>query len=209
MEIIINKRYRNKTWRYLLPCLRGHGQHFIDLVNEVMKLAVGVHDTLLDGSPMSQSRNVYILCDKKERERFFYRFLDYARRQNYYVTDYCPDSNIKSRKHMVVIKVPAHYNGAYDHFLKGEYSKMYSKRELEILFGMPTRRDDYQVLAQTTDAMQDFIAVVAREYGTILQPKDLIGAEYDLPLKRCEEVFHCDKSENREFFQTSLDKQQI
>ena len=62
MHIEIGKYYVNKTRRFLLPCLKGHGEDFVSKYNSVFKLAVAIHDTLLDHSKKSEGRSIYILC---------------------------------------------------------------------------------------------------------------------------------------------------
>jgi hypothetical protein len=99
--------YVNKTWRFLMPCLRGHGEEFVTKFNLVYKLAVGIHDTLLDDSKLSNSDNIYILCDKSINQHRFDEFLEYIRNQIYYVVDYCPESEIlESTQIMIVLNIP-------------------------------------------------------------------------------------------------------
>ncbi len=205
MEIEIGKLYINKTWRYLTPSLRGHGEVFIEKFNRLFKLAVGIHDTLLDGSELSNGRNIYVLVDKKYKPEEFKEFMNFLEYQPYFKGDYCPSVDIlKSRKHMIILDIPEKFNVAYDSFLRGEYSKMYSKKYLELFFSVPEKTKEYSILSKSGDSLEEFAREVSKEFGTIANPKDFDTAERDLPLKKVEEIFHYKNSEV--FFNEDTDK---
>lgn len=207
MEISIGNFYSNKTWRYLIPSLRGLGETFILKFNPVIKLAVGIHDSLLDNSQLSDKRSVYILCDTESSPAKFKEFYEYVKNQDYYVTSYCPDSEIlKSRKRMIVIEVPERFHEAYDHFLQGNYSQMYLKDEINLLFSSPIRWKDRQVLERTLEAKTDFTKAVKDEYETEVSSADLNLAEFDFPLKIQEEVFHYEDKYETVYFSPNTKK---
>lgn len=196
MDIQIGKLYKNKTWSYLLPCLRGHGDFFIQKFNHTYKLAVGIHDSLLDGSPISNGRNIYILVDKDFNKTAFNDFRNYVTAQEYFIGDYCPDSELlTSRKHMFILSVPTVFNSAYDQFLRGQYSKMYTKEEIEILFSHPTKLREFRVLRRDPKALDDFVLNLNKEFKVMSNPDDYLTAEWDLPLKKKEEIFNYTKGE--------------
>lgn len=207
MHIEIGKYYVNKTWRFLLPCLRGHGDVFVRKFNPIFKLAVGIHDTLVDGSEISKGRNIYILCDKLTQERLFNEFIEWIRCQEYYVGDYCPDSEIVgSRKQMIVIHIPEMFNDAYDHFLKGNYSVMYLEEELKALFSNPERKKELDILTRNPKIVQDFVKQVNEEFNTSVNSEHFKMAELELPLKKKEEIFNCKKNNENVFFNETQDK---
>lgn len=209
MQIEIGKYYENKTWRFLVPCLKGHGDIFVMKFNGVFKLAFGIHDTIVDDSKISIGRNMYILCDKLTNSRQFDDFLEWIKYQEYYVADYCPDSEIlNSRKHMIVIQVPERFNDAYDHFLKGDYSQMYLDSELKLLFSNKTRKKEYDILSRNPKIMNDFAKKVNDEFGTpnAVTVSDLKFAELELPLKKSEEIFNCYKDSDTIYFNEKIDK---
>ena len=192
MDIKIGKYYVNKTWRFLLPCLRGHGDIFVRKFNPLFKLAVGVHDTLLDGSEISDSRNIYIMIDKMVQQKCFFEFLDWIKYQDYYVADYCPDADIKkSRKHIIVITVPKGFETAYDNFLQGKYSQMYTEDQVNLLFSNPDRKKEYDILSKNKSALDGFIKTINTEFDVNANPKDFQNSEYELPLRKSEEIFNC------------------
>lgn len=207
MHIEIGKYYVNKTWRFLLPCLRGHGDIFVSKFNPVFKLAVGIHDTLLDNSKKSDGRSIYILCDKFANRIAFDEFLDWIKYQDAYIADYCPDSEIlKSRKHVIIIKIPEVYNDAYDHFLKGNFSLMYLDEELKLLFSNPGKKKEYDILSREPKIIEEFVKEVNKEFKTNAIVDDFKNAELELPLKKTEEIFNCLQDSDTVFFNEELDK---
>lgn len=202
MEIQVGKNYVNKTWRFLLPCLRGHGDIFIKKFNPVFKFAVGIHDTLLDGNPLSDTKNIYLLCDKLYQPRYYEEFLNWVRNQPFYVHDYCPDADItKSRKHIIGITIPERFSNAYDMFLEGKYSQMYTTEEINVLFANSERVKERDVLLKSVSLHDEFIKSVNLEFNTDISIEDIIhnDIELELPPKLSQEVFHY-KAGERVFF---------
>ena len=207
MHIEIGKYYVNKTWRFLLPCLRGHGDVFVKKFNPIFKLAVGIHDTLVDGSKISKGRNIYILCDKLTQEKLYNEFIEWIRCQSYYVGDYCPDSEIiDSRKQMIVINIPEMFNDAYDNFLQGNYSVMYLDNELKALFSSLERKKELNILTRGTSIISDFVKQVNEEFKTSVTEEDFKMSELELPLKKKEEIFNCKENNQNVFFNETQDK---
>lgn len=211
MEIDESKLYINKTWTYLAPCLRGHGDEFVKRFNPISKLALGIHDTLLDGADIAQGRNIFILCDKGGNHKTFENFfLEFIRDKDYFVIDYCPDSNfLSSNRHMIVISIPEGFENAYDHFVKGEYSQMYSPLNLESLFPVETKRSEYLILSRNAEIEDEMIEKINKEFKTSLKITDFEDRleEFDLPLKAVEEIFNY--TGNKNLFVNSNFKQQI
>lgn len=206
MNIQIGECYVNKTWRFLLPCLRGHGDVFVRKFNPVFKLAVGIHDMLVDGSPIMNGRSIFILCDKLVHQREFENFLEWIKYQSYYIADYCPDSEIlKSRKHVIVVAVPERFNDAYDHFLQGSYSTMYLEDEIKLLFSGEVRKQEYDILMRGAKTVDDFVKKVNIEFGTTAMPEDFKMAELDFPLVKTEEIFNY-KQGDTIYFNEQIDK---
>jgi len=207
MHIEIGKYYVNKTCRFLLPCLRGHGDIFVRKFNPIFKLAVGIYDTLVDNSKISNGRNIYILCDKLTNPKEFNDFLEWVKYQECYVTNYCPDSEIlNSRKHMIVILVPEIFNDAYDHFIQGNYSLMYLDEELKLLFSNTLRKKEYDVLSRNPKLIEDFVKEVNLEFKSEVNSKDFKNAELELPLKKTEEIFNYKKENDTVYFNEKIDK---
>lgn len=189
MQIEIGKYYVNKTWKYLLPCLRTYGPTFIAKYNSLFKLAVGVHDGLMDGTEFENKKVIYVLIDKKYRPKIALNVMQWFRYQSFVLTDYAFDDLEEGRKHMFVIEVPEKYHDAYDEFIKGNYSRMYSDKDIEELFPNPTS-DERSVLKRTDIAYTKFIKKVKMNFGTDVNKSDLVGAELDFPIEKTKEVFN-------------------
>ena len=184
-----------------MPCLRGHGDIFVSKFNPVFKLAVAIHDTLLDDSKKAEGRSIYILCDKFANRIAFDEFLDWIKYQDAYIADYCPDSEIlKSRKHVIVIAIPEVYNDAYDNFLQGNYSLMYLEQDLKSLFSSSTKQKEYDILSRNPKIIEEFTKVVNKEFKTNAVIDDFKNVELELPLKKTEEIFNCCKDSDTIFF---------
>jgi hypothetical protein len=194
MGIEIGKLYINRTVKYLVPGLGFYGSTLKTKLNLVFKLAFGIHDTLLTGSHLEGQKNIYILIDKLVRPDLFQNFMDWVKHQEYYVTDYVYDSILEahSRKHMVVLAYPPSMGDAYDKFLLGKYSKMYTKQEITSYFAEESKVETRQVLVKTVHAKQRFISLVKETFNTQLEEQDfLIGSwEFDLPPNEEEEYFN-------------------
>lgn len=189
MQIEIGKYYVNKTWKYLLPCLKEYGITFKSKYDSLFKLAVGVFDNVLEGTDFENEKLLFVLIDKKYRPKITYNIMDYMRNQPFTVCDYAFDDLEEGRKHMFVFRIPEKYYTAYDEFINGRYSRMYSPEEIQYLFpeeGSEAR----QVFDRTDEAIQNFIGKVKNSFGTTITKKDLVGAEIDFPIEKFKEIFN-------------------
>lgn len=189
MNIKIGQMFENKTWKLLGPCLSIYGSIFTDKLNTVFKLAAGIGDA----NHYNPTPSIYLLCDAKYQPRNFIKFLEWIKYEPFYVADYPYSPDLKEvRKHMVVIKIPKPYLKAYEHFLKGEYSQMFSTEQVNTLF-IPT--DDLTtlgILLKKEYAFKTFLENQNRVYGTNVKPEDVkvMPKEYDFPLNKKEEIFY-------------------
>ena len=190
MDIQIGKLVQNRTLDYLFPSIRMYGDTFIGKFNLVFKLAYGIHDTLLNGTPFESQRKLCILLDRKYRPSDYENFMRWLRLQEYYITDYSLDDTITGRQQMVLIEYPEQYAHVYDNFLSSQYSKMYTKDEIELMF--KTEGHGKSVLNRSPEALLDFITRVNSTYGTNLTKKDFQGedVEYDFPWVNNQEFFN-------------------
>lgn len=199
MQIEIGKLYRNRTLLFLVPALNYYGPTLKTKLNLVFKLAFGIHDSLIEGSYLEGQKNIYILVDKLVRPDLFQNFMDWIKHQEYYVTDYAYDSILdhNSRKQMIVIAFPQQLKDAYDKFLLGKYSLMYTKNEISTFFGDENKAAAKHILCKTVFAKNQFKLLVKETFGTVLEEQDfLMGSwEYDLPPNSEEEFFNTWKSQ--------------
>lgn len=204
MNIKIGEYYVNKTWRFLMPCLRGHGDEFVRKFNPLYKLGVGIFDSYAQGQPWTKGNNIYIMIDKLYQPKQVNDFLDWVRTQSYYKFDYCPDADVlSSRKHMVVIEIPNMFNDAYNHFLQSSYSTMYLENDIKLLFSNVERQPEAKVLRRDSSILDDYIKKVNEKFGTTLVKSDFQMSEYEFPLENKEEIFNY--SGNNVFFCVETD----
>lgn len=198
MNIKFGELFDNKTWKFLSPTLRGHGDTFVTKFNrQVFKLAYGVNDTLMEGMPLFEGkRPLFILCDRGVLANEFKTFLDWLRYQPYYITDYQADTNlVNPRMHMIVVSVPEEYNTAYDKFCVGLYSEMYTKEQMGKLF-TDKETEQYKILSRSPEYSSTFFEKVAKEFNVELierERKEFIDvAEYEFPysLNSKDEIFN-------------------
>ena len=209
MQIEIGKRYDNKTWRFLFPCLRGHGDIFATKLNPLYKLAVGIYDYTCLGQEKFNGKNIFILLDMYSQNKLCMDFIEYVKYQPYYVTHYCPDADfVNSRKIMIVVSIPQGFEDSYDDFIRGNYSQMYSDEQLRILFANPDRKRDYNIMTKNSEYEPYFFECVNTEFGVKCSHGyfDFPIREFELPPKMKEEIFNYPDTENQTKFIEQKDK---
>lgn len=194
MNIKIGEIYVNKTWRFLLPCLKGHGDNFVRKFNPVFKLGMGISDHYLKDTDYCKEKNVFIMIDKAYHEKLSEDFITWLSYQPYYKHDY----SIGSRKHMIIISIPSIFENAYEQFLLGNYSKMYTLEEIALLFSTKDRKTEYDIITKNILIEEDFIKRVNTEFGTSVSSFNEPIKEYEFPLNMEEEVFNYQQSEYSE-----------
>jgi len=209
MEIQTGRLYENRTWKYLYPCLKKYGATLSDYLGSFFKLAVGVGDRNF----IAESNCIFILIDTEiplseiESERYrdrFSKFLDWLKYQSFYVIDYVYSDLLEGEKHMVVLKVPITSFTTYDYFIKGQYSKMYSEKEIKSYFkdvsipqNIPaeikvnTRLESTRkILKKDKQYLKTFVSIVNKDFKTTIEEKYFRDAELDYPLNLKEEIFN-------------------
>lgn len=189
-----------------MPCLKEYGGHFVNRLNVTRKMAAGIYDTLLNGAQVGAGRNVYVLFNKKSTPKEFKSFLNYTKGQSYFKYDYCPEPDLLAAyAHCIVIEIPEKYFGAYDKFLQSKYSEMYNEQELKYLFSSKGKQEEYAILSKSNTALTKFKKTIEEEFGEKINTESVYNSEWELPLKKKEEIFNC-TSEDRIFFNKDLDK---
>lgn len=192
MELHFSSLYENRTLKYLVPALNEYGSTFRQKFLNVQKVAVGIFDETLEGTHFEGQKNLYLLVNRSINPDYFTSFFHWIKLQEYYVIDYIVESNTKNHNyHMIVINFPSAVEDAYEKFLQGKYSKMYTKNEVDKFFPLHLT-DARGVIAKTLDAGIKHIAEVKKDYGETLSLKDLKveGYEYDYPPIWKNEIFN-------------------
>ena len=195
--MILDKRehYKNKTWRFLFPCLRAYGgDEFMNRLAKLSILAVGVGDKQLSHFPY-----IYILYNKEFKQELLYELLAYLYKEGLLVENYNIEPEENGIKTMVVIRLPKEYHKTYQHFIKGEFSKMFTFDQMEDLFY--SKKDGVRlvsklwkpelgVLNKDVRKGKEYLKEVNSEWGTTIKFKEIEDWEYEAPLVFKEEIFN-------------------
>ena len=219
MQIQDGKLYLNRTWKYIYPALRVYGFQPISYLNDLIKQGVGIHDiNFNDEEP--HIPKIFILIQTqvpgmrgakaKEYEEKVNKFFNYIRQQSYYVDDYLYNIKDNCCSHMVVIKFPQYFLSIYNHFKKGEYSKMFpedsvikkyfplenlskvsSSLTVTLSKTLGANLEIHRVLKKDISYKKEFVEILNKDFNTNLKVEELKDeAELDyLPLLE-EEVFN-------------------
>lgn len=119
------------------------------------------------------------------------KLIDICRKIRYYVDEY--PMNME-KDYMIVLSLPEEFEKSYQHFLKGEYSKMYTKPQLEkikikqILNG--NINGTYLVLTKNAMAYDEYCQVIQIIYKSNRFPNKEDVEEFDIPPRINQEVFN-------------------
>lgn len=192
----------SKTYRYLYPCLTAYPD-LIEFLNTVKKSNVKLFDFNLEGvsdiTPFDYNIFIQIYGDNVVLESQVVKTINHIRKAPYYVYDYCVDTplekvNTTYLSHMIVVKIPHKYRKAYDEFLLGNYSKMYSKEEVKTLFKNDIWEKEYsKVVSADFMAITTLMSSVKNTFDTEVLPDNIM--EYDLPLLWGEETLNYKKEQ--------------
>lgn len=205
----------NKCRLYLVQQLQHYGEDFISHLSKNSIIAFALQDfgfNVTEDSRKLES-NVYMLFDTNGRRKagnytdvassriVFSQSLMYFQSHSAYVTDYCYDSNRTGHYHVVVLKLP--FPEKIDLFLKGAYSQMYTKKQLEDWFikeiqvkvvdgeSIKTSKKltvQWSVLTKDPSYISTFIDQVKDEFNTTLTNADVTAMEYDFKPSLNQEV---------------------
>lgn len=119
------------------------------------------------------------------------KLIDICRKIRYYIDEY--PMNME-KDYMIVLSLPEEFEKSYQHFLKGEYSKMYTKPQLEkikikqILNG--NINGTYLVLTKNAMAYDEYCQVIQIIYKSNRFPNKEDVEEFDIPPRINQEVFN-------------------
>lgn len=197
MDKVMNQvhPFKNKTVKYIFPCVKEYGQEFITRIEQVYKIAIGLGDiiTRITNKSYAFEKHLFIALDSTIAAPFFKEFIKWIRDQPMYIDDYVYGNIQKSNIHMVVIRLPDTVNGeTISLFKNGTYSKMFGKEAIDKFFNNHPKAT--KILLKDDGYKLTFAKILKREFGTVVDPEDLTG-ELDLPPRKDLEIFnsHLDK----------------
>lgn len=194
-KMAVGKFIPNKTSSYLVPALGEYGKTFTTKVSNLKILQFGIYDDdLKDLSVIYGSKCIYILFDSGVRPHHTRSSLDWFANQEFYV-DCIPFVSHDYPLKLLIIEFPEVLEGAYDKFLLGKYSEMYTKDEIKKYFDEKKHKEALEVMRKSPIAAERHKQRIREDFGTTLTTKDLksSGYQYDYPPKKEEEIFNFKK----------------
>ena len=191
MKIEIGKIVENKTKMFLVPALKVYGSTFVSkFSNDIFKLSYGVHDTLLDGT-LDGRHPIFVLCDKAVNSSRCWKAIEYLKNHPSYISDYTLPQ-YSNRLQMVVLDFPQELHNAYEKFLEGKYSEMYTIEQISTLF--PIKESvAYKILTKDESYMPVFIKKIEEMFNVeIKDKKNYITTELEFPFRMFKELEECE-----------------
>lgn len=187
MDIVLGQIYFNKTKTYLTPCMQAYGDEFVNRIESVFKLAIGIGDFIVNDLEIRLRNHIFILVDSKLSRKNFIRNLKWFKLQSYYAFDYPFDDIHTGHLHMIVFRVPEDYRDTLMIFKEGIYSKMYVEEDLKKFFNEKGKA--FKVMTKDNAQLDSFMSHLNTLYNTGIPNKEWDG-ELDFPIKEKEEYFN-------------------
>ena len=166
----------NKTSKYLLPQMKYiFTPNEMQYVSNIDWITCAIYDEKYN---VPFDNNIYCVFSANTE-------LDYSilKENQYYVDDY-PFIDDKLDKHVIVFTLPVK---CMYHFVRGNYSKMYTREEINDLFpekmynnNIEYFTDVFSILTKREDYIELFKDKIAEEFNTTTVPENKIK-EYDFP----------------------------
>jgi len=189
MKLQIGSIVMNKTKKYLIPCIKEYGERFEKEIVSVDRVAYGIGDIITVKSGVRFEKHLFILVDttSKFSARSFNRMITWLREQEMYEDDYVFDDIRDGHLHMIVIKLPEKHYHTFETFKMGQFSKMYTQKDVERFFS--NKPDIKRVLIKEHSYRIEFVKSLNKKYGSTVSPEEFEG-ELDMPIRREEEEFN-------------------
>lgn len=191
--------HKNKVWKFLmLPVLRAYGEQFRLKISSFYK--VGAYVGGLNNTPyLALTINVTApnpkITDQTYKMKLFEDFIEWFEIQDYCEGHYPYEGPLdcKDKFHVFKIRIPEELKKSLGHFVKGEYSKMYTQKQIEEHFivapeakvsdihkaDMENRK---KILEKDSALLPDFVAKVNKRFNTKLTLEDIEpSVEVELP----------------------------
>ena len=194
-SLSIGKVFKNRTLVYLVPALSYYGSTFNAKLMVLPIKAFGIFDEDLKAfEQYSYRKSIYVLVDCSIKKSVTISVLNWFKNQEYYV-DIVPYSNPEGDHKLLIIDFPEEFSGAYDNFILGKYSFMYSKEEVNKFFSPKVNEfhdKAVNVFNKTEKAALEHIQAVKKHFNADLKLEDLKGKgyQYDFPPKKEQEFFN-------------------
>jgi len=193
-EIIFDEIKINRTYKYLLPCLYDNKTEYKKRLKSLFKYQIGLFDyaNMVNNGEVTYSKCVAILFDSSKyfsvvsnskkkviRNSFYIKStMKFFRKADNYVKDYSFHDPRNNDLHILVLKIPEKYYTAYSKFIKSEYSRMYTSKQME-MFTLDDRV--VKILKKDQTIFKEISNSFESEFGTSIDHIDDLK-EFDFPL---------------------------
>ena len=187
MVIQVGNIVLNNTKRFLSPCLRKYGNEFIERLNSVFKIGMGIGDIILIENGVLYEQHIFILIDTKQAVNHFKVFIDWIKNQDMYEDDYVYDNINSGQYHMVVIKLPIDCYGPLEKLKHSQFSKMFTKEEVDEYF--KDKPAEKAILIKDNQYKIEYTDKLNKMFGTRIHHTELEG-ELEFPIEKGKEIFN-------------------
>lgn len=152
----------NKTLLYLTPLMKYYGPEFVNTINSLSANGWYAKDILY---PNNDARLFVTVNIDKTNTNSFNQKLSFLKDKVYFEADYPYDLFDQTMIHVLVMKLPIRFRGAYQHFLNSKYSQMFNDLTIEKFFSYNNQKNTkvkaryykaYNVLTQNDDFRLEF-----------------------------------------------------
>lgn len=199
MKIQLGTIYLNRTKKYLFPIIKSYGKEFSSSIAKLFKLGVGIGDIITNRCGVHHEKHLFILADATHNITEFAQILDYIREHHAYEDDYPYDVIHNGRLHMIVIRVPDEFITSMEKFKSGEFSKMYTPKQIHDLFEYKGKDKDLQktysevkkVLVKAHNYRIEFAKKIEQEFNVKFPVSEITDEwELEFPALLKEEFFN-------------------
>lgn len=178
--ILKSQNLKSRTYNYLFPALKtGYDTTFRDFMHGISRRG-GIVDVYLDDINNENIRTkycLYVLFDSKKLNdpNKAYVFL-----KNHVSYEY--DYEVEEYQ-MFVLKLPESKYKAYDKFIASQYSQMYTKEELKVLYQYFDNPHPYKVIIKDEKVAKELLLTLgyedinslASEYDSIIDEREFFN----------------------------------
>lgn len=185
------KIFVNRTYKYLSPSMKLHGEEFVVRMRLLYGLAVAIQDYGFNTSPESKvfKNEIYYVIDTNGEFAFnkynniekskidFFRVLSWLREQEFYVRDYPLDSGKSGNQHIIVLKLPLN---VIENFVHGNYTSLYDSATIEKIIPKTIKvlrteeiNPVYAVLTKNESYLTTYLKQLNGDYNTHLCEEDI------------------------------------
>lgn len=199
MKLDKNCFTRNRTYKYLLPTLKFYGTGVTNILNNFSKLAVGLGDKAFvnmhiypDNPTISLLINPDVNYSKRgvTEEEYLIR-LDQLTKTGALHSSYSFILD-ETTCVMLVLNVPDIAVNAYNKFLEGKYSEMYTEKQIKFLFEGDAYKEQRLVFSKDKTQHEKLLQNIEKYFNTTMTIEDfpdLSSLEVDIQYQYEEEYF--------------------